>query len=106
VANDINQELEFQERFGKMSGRKRFDWMVKEIFFMSIKLHKVTDCYGSVEKRVSCLENQLGIDNTPGKPKTKPSLKYVAYGGIGTVGASGVIYAAIELIGKLVQRGG
>ena len=110
MANEINEELEFNERFGKMTGKKRFDWMVKEIFFISVKLGRL-DCLEDRVKIIeaNCKAHQLdqGDDNPPPRWKSTPRLKYAAYGGIGTLGAGGFIYGVVELIIKAIaQRGG
>jgi len=93
-----------------MTGKQKFDWMVKEIYFQSIHIRKQSDVQDDHSNRLVVIESNcrkalcdVGImDN----PKVKPALKYLAYGSVGTIGIGSIIYGILDLLKVYLQRGG
>lgn len=115
MASDINSELEFKVLFGKMTGKEKFDWMVKEIYFQSLSSQKLSDTLDAHSARLVTIENnckKANCDEEDGAtPKNSENCKnkkiqYAAYGSAGTIGGAGIVYGVIELVKVLLQRGG
>lgn len=97
----INSELEFQERFGRMKPEEKEYWMAKELFFQSITMQKLSCTQDTISIRVQAIENncnQKFCEPEITNVKYPSRIKYVAYGGGISAGVIGVIYGIIELI--------
>jgi hypothetical protein len=93
MAGDINDELEFRERYNKLPPEEKSFWVPKEIYFLSKTVSKLSTTQDDINKRLEAVEKQC---EPPGLSR-KEKLIYGSGAGAGGIALLGWL---AELITK------